>query len=227
MTSAWKSLFVSLAGVGSLICPLLSHAQVTATKEGFLFRKKYAEGDKWVYKIETKVTMGAGKRAPQGNSSSISTLTVKGVESKSAILELAESPVNKKERPATAYTLKADSLGRIEGSPIGGGVVGFAFPEKPMKVGDKFDMRLESGANKDIIQHSVKFMGLSVIEKHKVARWDVLTAGKGSAVLAGTGQVYINVVDGSIFQSQMNLTATIQQNGQPVRVVMTTTIALK
>lgn len=228
MKQGCKILLANLMGAGSLLIPALSPAQVTTTKEGFLFRKKFIEGDKWVYRVETKVTMGVGRRAPQGGSNSVSTLTVKGLQGKSAILELSDAPVKKNERPTNAFTLKVDELGRIEGSPVGGGVVGFALPEKPVKVGDKFNIRLESGAgNKDIIQHTVKFIGFTTLGKQKLARWDVITAGKGSSVLTGTGQVYLDIKDGSIYQSQMNLTAVVQQNGQPARVVMATTITLK
>ncbi len=228
MNQGWKAFIISLLGAGSLLIPALAPAQVTTTKEGFLFRKKFSEGDAWVYHVETKVTMGEGRRAPKGGSNSLSTLTVKGLQGKSAILELSDAPVKKNERPTTAFTLKVDELGRIEGSPVGGGVVGFALPEKPVKVGDKFNIRLESGAgNKDIIQHTVKFVGFTTLSKQKVARWDVITAGKGSSVLTGTGAVYLNITDGSLYQSQMNLTAIVQRNGQPVRVVMATTITLK
>lgn len=218
----------SLFGAGILVAATPAFTQVTATKDGFLFRKKYVEGDKWVYRIETKATMGEGRRAPQGASNSLSTLSVKGVQGKNAILEISDAPVNKKERPATAFTLKADELGRIEGSPIGGGVVGFAFPSKPMKAGEKFTIRLESGAaNKDVIEHAVKFVGITALGKQKAARWDVVTAGKGGSTMTGAGRIYLDVKDGSLYQSQMSLTAVVQRNGQPVRVVMETSITLK
>lgn len=202
-------------------------AQVTATKEGYLFRKKFTVGTLWKYRMSTAVVMGASRNSPKGTSVSHTSAEVKAVDKGVATIHLVDK-ADKRGRPSNTLnerTIKVDALGKLDGNAVGGGIFSMALPEQPIKVGQKITVRLSGGTDgREVVHHVLRFMGLGVLGKQKYAHWELTTAGKGATQYKGTGDLYIDLTDGSLFRSRVVLEAPLQQEGKLVRLLSTTEI---
>jgi hypothetical protein len=202
-------------------------AQVTSTKEGYLFRKKFTVGTIWRYRMSTAVVMGASRTAPKGTSVSHTSAEVKSVEKGVAAIHLVDR-ADRRGRPANIInerTVKVDTLGKVDGNVFGGGIFSMALPEQPIKVGQRITVRLSGGTDgKEVVHHVLRFMGMGVLGKQKYAHWELTTAGKGTTRYKGTGDLYIDLTDGSLFRSRVILEAPLKQEGKLVRLLSNTEI---
>ena len=225
-----KSRSISLAVVAcAALVPALSSAQIKKQPNGaYLMRIKYTKGE--VIKLTINTTVSGLPPGSQGADASgkqnivVQTVTkVVSVTNGNAtvIADVAQVKINGHVtgQAATPRSITLDTRGRTIGSNAGPGLA-TKMPEKPVKVGETWTGSLPVGSGiGNAGTATYKFLGIKNVDGKQVGVLSL--AIKTAQIKGGTGTLYLNASDGTMYKAAMNIAAINPQTKAPVNMSIT------
>lgn len=197
--------------------------QIAKQGAGYLLRNKYTAGQ--TQKMTMSMTSTAGGQTVLSMQTPI-VMKTKSVTKGIATLEVTTGPAKmngQSQGKVDKQTVKMDSRNR----PVGGssnfeGFGSFAFPEKPVKPGQKWTQKIDmaSAVGNIKLDATYTFIGVKTVGGRAVA--EIRTTMKGTMMgpITGTAISYLRVADGSVDSSSvdmiMNITAAEGQAPQKI-----------
>lgn len=209
----------------------LSLGQVSPSGGGYLLRTKYVKGQVLHYMMKSTTKME--KNAMEF----LAPMTIKVVNVDKGIADLystfGPATMAGQQIPAKNVAMKVDSRGRA----VSGGSNGLSatFPDKPVKVGEKWtgDFNMANATSGGQASATYVFKGLKTSGKGKVAEIAVNVATKsstpqaGGMVSKGAGTLLLNAADGQLISLVLNMTLTMGGGAGKKPMVLPTTVSLK
>lgn len=208
-----------------------STAQIAKSGSGYLFRAKYARGQKMSYGMAMSMPSLGGAGGTKVNSPLV--MTVRSVNKGVATVDVATGPVTmngKSQGAKEVQTVQIDSRNRAVGGKAGfEAMASFAFPEKPISVGSKWsgDMDLATPmAGKVKMKATYTFVGVKTVKGKPVAEVKTSFTGNAMGKITGGGTTLLLLSDGSLYNASAKVKVEIQmdKNSAPMEIV--TTVAL-
>jgi hypothetical protein len=209
----------------ALLAAATAPAQVTKSGSGFLLRMKFIKGQTLIYDLTGTVT----QRGRTLNFQVPMVVSVKDVAGGVGTLEQKVGPFKADGRPmgpVRTEVLKRDARGTVlngSGSSAPGLHV-MTFPAAPLKAGGTWSAKTKGvvgTAGQMEMDNTYKIVGLESVSGRQCLRIGVTVKGTGNAALAGGGDVWIAVSDGSMVKSTSKMNVTIGKETAPMSVTIT------
>lgn len=208
--AAWIAIGLVLAA------PVLSEAQVSKQGNKYLFRMKFAKGQKANYKMVSEST-GMGSQAIS-TSMTMNTL-VKDVKNGKASMEVTMGSILMNGKPmgqgGQKQTVELDATGGSLGAGMGS--VGGNFPKQAIPIGGTWKATVPvqaGGAGGGNMNSTYKFVGFTNVNGKQLAKIAITVSGFSS----GSGSMLVDPKDGSMISTNMATTTKIgnPQSGKPM-----------
>lgn len=204
-----SALRAALLGVALLGWANSARAQITKSGAGYLFRVKYAKGQKLNYDMTVTILIPKGM-GPQGGGTRTVTgplrMIVTDVKGTTASIHIDLGPMivsGKPASPAQKVDLQVDSHGNLTSAkPTGLENLFMPLPEKPMKVGESTtSAKTVAARGKSIkIATVTKFTGVQAVAGRQAAVF-ISTISAAGAPGSASGTRAFAVSDGTVVSS--------------------------
>lgn len=191
----------------------ISRGQITKTSKGYLFRLKFVQGRSYTYSFLVDMTTptSASPMRVEGPLN-IRILSVKG---QTANVQATVGPLSMagQTMPQQSTTVQETTTGRI----VGGGdqiqQLAIPLPSTPKKPGETWTGSTKLGlyGSTEKVATKYRFTGIARAGGHELAHLKVSLTGSGQTTINGSGDIYLLVADGSMWQSTTRFSLALQQ----------------
>ena len=197
----------AILAIGTLVA--VSHGQVAKSGSGYLFRMKFAKGQKASYSM----TMSGQMTGQKFSMAMPMAMTVTGVSGGVGTMDykvgpmsmiLNGKPVNQPPQVRNV-TIKQDARGNIIGGQGAqmGGMNSIGLPAKPIRIGNTWTAKTKtaSATGPMDVQATYKFIGIEQVGSRQAAKIGITMKGTGQANVTGTGTMWLAMADGSLVKT--------------------------
>jgi len=205
--------------IGLIVLALVSSGvtQVRKTAKGYLFRHKFVVGKRIAYSFSTEMT--APNSAQQVHLTGPVTLRVLKVTGSWAQVDSDAGPFNLNGKVVGQYGPQIGAVVEMTntGKVVGGGdqiqQLAVLFPPGPVRPGQTWSgtTKISVYGTMEPVTSSYSFAGMTKIAGHSAGHLEVSLSGLGKTKVKGSGEIYILVEDGSIWQSTSRFTVELPQ----------------
>lgn len=180
-----------------------ARAQVTQQGNAYLLRMKFTPGATMRYTINTSMTMGGGNKPMRMNIPT--TMRVVSVKNGIATIETTTDMSGmSKDAPPQKTTMKMDSRGNVVGGTNSGQLTPAGYPQNAVRVGQTWKQAFNTGGMK--LDATYTFRGIRNAGNRRVADLAIsMKGGQAQQQMSGTGSMQINMADGMLIQTNMNM----------------------
>jgi hypothetical protein len=193
----------TLIWLGLFLCWSVAPAQITQQKDGYLIFVKYKKGQT----ITQDMSMNAVGNTKLKSTSRFMTKCLDVDKNGNSTIEVTVAGNGKAK--ATKKKLKVDNHGKPIGNSIDGYSGSFAWPDKPVRVGDSWigniTMASAGQGAGGSIKSTYKFAGIKTVKGVRVASIAAVLNVGGSFEISGTGMIYVRFSDGQLENADFNL----------------------
>jgi hypothetical protein len=204
---------------------LTARGQISQSKSGYQFNIKYVVGKVTNYSIGVSYKIN-GKTISESQKLKTTVLSIK--KNGNAKLKVTDPAVKRGtvSVPESSQFVELDRFGRaidFAQSNIFAGT--FAWPDKPVKIGDKWsgDVNLTSGAGPVPVKSDFIFKGINGVGSAARAIILMNISMSGNFKLTGQGRLIVKVKDGQFDNALINLKMQLPNSSKPTALTVNIT----